>query len=110
MFMWAGVHADGRIDLVGTAGDDGDSRDIFYRARPASSTAWGTWSPLGNNNFDAAIVAAIATDGSLEVITPVDVGDEIGMQHKRRRPDGTWTSWSRLAGHKEASWGTSSPC
>ena len=96
MFMWAGVHADGRIDLVGTAGDDGDSRDIFYRARPASSTAWGTWSPLGNNNFDAAIVAAIATDGSLEVITPVDVGDEIGMQHKRRRPDGTWTSWSRL--------------
>lgn len=101
MYMWAGVHADGRIDLVGTANDIGDSRDIFYRARPASSTAWAAWFPLGNNNFDGAIVAAIARDGGLEVVTPVDVfpaqgGQEIGMQHKRRHPDGTWTSWSRL--------------
>jgi hypothetical protein len=94
-------HADGRIDLVGTANDIGDSRDIFYRARPASSTAWAAWSPLGDNNFDYQIVAAIARDGGLEVITPVDVipeqgVEEIGMQHKRRHPDGTWTSWSRL--------------
>jgi hypothetical protein len=99
--VWAGVHADGRIDLAGTANDIGDSRDVFYRARPASSTAWTAWSPLGDNGFDGALVAAIARDGGLEVITPVDVfpgqgEEEIGMQHKRRHPDGTWTSWSRL--------------
>lgn len=99
--VWAGVHADGRIELAGTANDIGDSRDVFYRARPAGSTTWGTWSPLGDNGFDGALVAAIARDGGLEIITPVDVfpgpgQEEIGMQHKRRHPDGTWTSWSRL--------------
>lgn len=99
--VWAGVHADGRIELAGTANDIGDSREVFYRARPPGSTAWGTWSPLGNNGFDGALVAAIARDGGLEVVTPVDVfpaqgGQEIGMQHKRRNPGGTWTSWSRL--------------
>lgn len=99
--VWAGVHADGRIDLVGTANDIGDSRDVFYRARPASSTAWAAWYPLGDNEFDGTLVAAIARDGGLEVVTPVDVfpgpgEEEIGMQHKRRHPDGTWTSWSRL--------------
>jgi hypothetical protein len=99
--VWAGVHADGRIELAGTANDIGDSRDVFYRARPAGSITWGTWSPLGDNGFDGARVAAIARDGGLEIITPVDVfpgpgQEEIGMQHKRRHPDGTWTSWSRL--------------
>lgn len=96
--VWAGVHADGRIELVGTASDIGDSHEVFYRARPAGSTAWGTWYPLGDNGFDAALVAAIARDGGLEVVTPVNVSgtEEIGMQHKRRNPAGTWTSWSRL--------------
>ena len=99
--VWAGVHADGRIELAGTANDIGDSRDVFYRARPAGSTTWGTWYPLGDNGFDGALVAAIARDGGLEIITPVDAfpgpgQEEIGMQHKRRHPDGTWTSWSRL--------------
>ena len=46
-------------------------------------------------------MAAIARDGGLEVVTPIDVfpgpgQEEIGMQHKRRHPDGTWTSWARL--------------
>lgn len=101
LMAWAGVHADGRIELAGTANDIGDSREVFYRARPAGSTAWGTWSPLGDNGFDGALVAAIARDGGLEVVTPTDVfpspgQEEIGMQHKRRNPAGTWTSWGRL--------------
>ena len=46
-------------------------------------------------------MAAIARDGGLEVVTPTDVfpgpgQEEIGMQHKRRNPGGTWTSWGRL--------------
>jgi hypothetical protein len=99
--VWAGVHADGRIELFGTANDIGDSRDVFYRARPPGSTAWGAWSPLGDNGFDGELVAAIARDGGLEVVTPTDVfpgpgQEEIGMQHKRRNPNGTWTSWGRL--------------
>lgn len=30
--VWAGVHADGRIELAGTASDIGDSHEVFYRA------------------------------------------------------------------------------
>jgi hypothetical protein len=52
--VWAGVHADGRIELDGTANDIGDSRDVFYRARPPGSTAWGAWPPSGTTASTAS--------------------------------------------------------
>ena len=76
------------IDLAGTANDIGDSRDVFYRARPPGSTAWGAWSPLGDNGFDGELVAAIARDGGLEVVTPTDVfpgpGQEFRVGHRKQ--------------------------
>jgi hypothetical protein len=100
--MWGAAHADGRIDVAGTAESDND-RGIFYRSRPIGSTAWMDWYPLGDNDFDGDIVAAVADDDSLEVATPVAVPDPgtngetvIGMSHRRQDPDGTWASWATL--------------
>jgi hypothetical protein len=90
--MWGAAHADGRIDVAGTAESDND-RGIFYRSRPIGGTAWMDWYPLGDNTFDGDIVAAVADDDSLEVATPVAVPDPgtsgetvTGMSHRRQDP------------------------
>lgn len=101
IFMCGAAHADGRIDVVGTVNDIGDSRDVFYRSRPAGGTVWADWERLEDNGFDGDIVAAVAGDDGLDVVTPVDfivaIGvQEIDMSYRRRGPDGTWTPWALL--------------
>lgn len=99
--MCGAVHSDGRIDVVGTVNDIGNTRDVFYRSRPAGGTAWADWYELGDNDFIGDIVAAIADDDALDVATPaaffVYQGDqtvqETGMSHRRLGADGTWSPW-----------------
>ena len=95
------AHADGRIDVVGTFSGPGESRDIFYRSRPAGDMVWAAWDRLEDNGFDGDIVAAVAGHDGLDVVTPVDlVNDqgfpEVDMSGRRCLPDGTWTSWTLL--------------
>ena len=47
----------GRIDVVGTFSGPGESRDIFYRSRPAGDMVWAAWDRLEDNGFDGDIVA-----------------------------------------------------
>jgi hypothetical protein len=102
--MCGAVHSDGRIDVVGTVNDIGNTRDVFYRSRPAGDIAWADWYELGDNYFIGDIVAAIADDDALDVATPaaffVYQGDqtvqETGMSHRRLGADGTWSAWAEL--------------
>jgi hypothetical protein len=100
IYMWGATGAGGQIDVVGTANSDRD-RAVFHRFRPAPGAAWSAWSRLpGDNDFDGDIVAATDYHGGLDIITPIDVigqqGQEIGLSHRRRGADGTWTDWMLL--------------
>ena len=101
IYMWGAASAGGQIDVVGTANSNSD-RGIFHRSRPASGAPWSAWSRLlGDNSFFGDVVAATAYDGGLDIVTPIEVfpskgGDEIGLSHRRRGPDGTWTDWTLL--------------
>jgi len=91
----------GRIDVVGTFSGPGESRDIFYRSRPAGDMVWAAWDRLEDNGFDGDIVAAVAGHDGLDVVTPVDLLNdqgfpEVDMSGRRCLPDGTWTSWTLL--------------
>lgn len=99
--VWGATHADGRIDVVGTLEDGNNNRGIFCRSRPSGSVAWGDWDQLGDNDFDGDIVAAVADDNGLDIVTPVSAEDDegspvIGVSHRRRGPDGTWTAWTPM--------------
>ena len=95
--MWGVTRTDGQIDVAGAAGSN-TGRGIFLRTRPAHATSWTPWSPLlGNNDFFGYIVAATDYRGGLDIITPLAVSaDAVGLSHKRRLPNGTWTDWTKL--------------
>jgi hypothetical protein len=95
--MWGVTRTDGQIDVAGTAGSN-TGYGIFHRTRPAHATSWTPWSQLlGNNDFFGDIVAATDYRGGLDIVTPFGLSaDAVGLAHKRRRPDGTWTDWTKL--------------
>lgn len=97
IYMWGTTGPGPLIDVVGTAGNTAD-RAVFHRSRLAPGAAWSNWIRLpGDDDFDGDIVAAVDYEGGLDVITPIDnTSQGLGLAHRRRGPDGTWTDWTAI--------------